>query len=199
MDGYFKYSEVYGEGNEVESWSRNNGDGWSPRCFKSLEYLSTTIGRLIEPFTRPLNEREKEIAPREATMSQLSRERERKRGAKRRAKSKITPVFLMVLIFLIFLIFLVFLIVIVATSEIRCSLAGSLRWLSALEFTSLWLGVGVLGRHYLSSALASIEIEISADIRYPRASRAPPPPPAAMRHTPSPEGTFAFARSSWSS
>ena len=26
--------------------------------------LSTTIGRLIEPFTRPLNEREKEIAPR---------------------------------------------------------------------------------------------------------------------------------------
>ena len=52
---------------------------------------------------------------------------------------------------LIFLIFLVFLIVIVATSEIRCSLAGSLRWLSALEFTSLWLGV--LGRHYLSSAL----------------------------------------------
>ena len=44
--------------------------------------LSTTIGRLIEPFTRPLNEREKEIAPREATMSQLSRERERKRGAK---------------------------------------------------------------------------------------------------------------------
>ena len=81
--------------------------------------LSTTIGRLIEPFTRPLNEREKEIAPREATMSQLSRERERKRGAKRRAKSKITPVFLMVLILLIFLIFLVFLIVIVATSEIR--------------------------------------------------------------------------------
>ena len=77
MDDYFKYSEVYGEGNEVESWSRNNGDGWSPRCFKSLEYLSTTIGRLIEPFTRPLNEREKEIAPREATMSQLSRERER--------------------------------------------------------------------------------------------------------------------------
>ena len=67
-----------------------------------------TIGRLIEPFTRPLNEREKEIAPREATMSQLSRERERKRGAKRRAKSKITSVFLMVLIFLIFLIFLVF-------------------------------------------------------------------------------------------
>ena len=64
--------------------------------------LSTTIGRLIEPFTRPLNEREKEIAPREATMSQLSRERERKRGAKRRAKSKITPVFLMVLIFLIY-------------------------------------------------------------------------------------------------
>ena len=66
MDDYFKYSEVYGEGNEVESWSRNNGDGWSPRCFKfkSLEYLSTTIGRLIEPFTRPLNEREKEIAPR---------------------------------------------------------------------------------------------------------------------------------------
>ena len=46
MDDYFKYSEVYGEGNEVESWSRNNGDGWSPRCFKSLqglEYLSTTI------------------------------------------------------------------------------------------------------------------------------------------------------------
>ena len=105
MDDYFKYSEVYGEGNEVESWSRNNGDGWSPRCFKSLqslEYLSTTIGRLIEPFTRPLNEREKEIAPREATMSQLSRERERKGGAKRRAKSKITPVFLMVLIFLIY-------------------------------------------------------------------------------------------------
>ena len=32
-------------------------------------------------------------------MSQLSRERERKRGAKRRAKSKITPVFCMVLIF----------------------------------------------------------------------------------------------------
>ena len=88
-------------------------------------------------------------------MSQLSRERERKRGAKRRAKSKITPVFLMVLIFLIFLlpvvIFLVFLIGIVAASEIKCSLAGSLRWLSALEFTSLWLGV--LGRHYLSSAL----------------------------------------------
>ena len=83
--------------------------------------LSTTIGRLIEPFiTRPLNEREKEIAPREATMSQLSRERERKRGAKRRAKSKITSVFLMVLIFLIFLIFLVFLIVIVAASEVRC-------------------------------------------------------------------------------
>ena len=27
--------------------------------------LSTTIGRLIEPFTRPLNEREKEIAPRD--------------------------------------------------------------------------------------------------------------------------------------
>ena len=80
--------------------------------------LSTTIGRLIEPFTRPLNEREKkEIAPREATMSQLSRERERKRGAKRRAKSKITSVFLMVLIFLIFL---VFLIVIVAASEVRC-------------------------------------------------------------------------------
>ena len=26
--------------------------------------LSTTIGRLIEPFTRPLNEREREIAPR---------------------------------------------------------------------------------------------------------------------------------------
>ena len=77
-----------------------------------------TIGRLIEPFiTRPLNEREKEIAPREATMSQLSRERERKRGAKRRAKSKITSVFLMVLIFLIFL---VFLIVIVAASEVRC-------------------------------------------------------------------------------
>ena len=64
MDDYFKYSEVYGEGNEVESWSRNNGDGWSPRCFKSLEYLSTTIGRLIEPFTRPLNEREKESAQR---------------------------------------------------------------------------------------------------------------------------------------
>ena len=82
--------------------------------------LSTTIGRLIEPFTRPLNEREKEIAPREAPMSQLSRERERKRGAKRRAKSKITSVFLMVLIFLIFLIFLVFLIVIVAASEVRC-------------------------------------------------------------------------------
>ena len=84
--------------------------------------LSTTIGRLIEPFTRPLNEREKEIAPREATMSQLSRERERERtrGAKRRAKSKITSVFLMVLIFLIFLIFLVFLIVIVAASEVRC-------------------------------------------------------------------------------
>ena len=79
--------------------------------------LSTTIGRLIEPFTRPLNEREKEIAPREATMSQLSRERERKRGAKRRAKSKITSVFLMVLIFLIFLIFLI---VIVAASEVRC-------------------------------------------------------------------------------
>ena len=117
MDDHFKYSEVYGEGNEVESWSRNNGDGWSPRCFKSLEYLSTTIGRLIEPFTRPLNEREKEIAPREATMSQLSRERERKRGAKRRAKSKITSVFLMVLIFLIFLIFLI---VIVAASEVRC-------------------------------------------------------------------------------
>ena len=39
VDDYFKYSEVYGEGNEVESWSRNNGDGWSPRCFKSLEYL----------------------------------------------------------------------------------------------------------------------------------------------------------------
>ena len=120
VDDHFKYSEVYGEGNEVESWSRNNGDGWSPRCFKSLEYLSTTIGRLIEPFTRPLNEREKEIAPREATMSQLSREKERKRGAKRRAKSKITSVFLMVLIFLIFLIFLVFLIVIVAASEVRC-------------------------------------------------------------------------------
>ena len=37
--------------------------------------------------------------------------------AKRRAKSKITSVFLMVLIFLIFL---VFLIVIVAASEVRC-------------------------------------------------------------------------------
>ena len=112
------------------------------------KYLGPVRSR--RAFTRPLNEREKEIAPREATMSQLSRERERKRGAKRRAKSKITSVFLMVLIFLIFL---VFLIVIVATSEIRCSLAGSLRWLSALEFTSLWLGV--LGRHYLSSALLS--------------------------------------------
>ena len=85
-------------------------------------------------------------------MSQLSRERERKRGAKRRAKSKITSVFLIAFNGSnISLIFQVFLIVIVATSEIRCSLAGSLRWLSALEFTSLWLGV--LGRHYLSSAL----------------------------------------------
>ena len=84
--------------------------------------LSTTIGRLIEPFiTRPLNEREKEIAPREATMSQLSRERERKRGAKRRAKSKITPVFLMVLIFLIFLVFLIVIQEpVVAASEVRC-------------------------------------------------------------------------------
>ena len=43
MDDYFKYSEVYGEGNEVESWSRNNGDGWSPRCFKSLEYYNWKI------------------------------------------------------------------------------------------------------------------------------------------------------------
>ena len=50
--------------------------------------LSTTIGRLIEPFTRPLNEREKEIAPREATMSQLSRERERKRKEGRKATSQ---------------------------------------------------------------------------------------------------------------
>ena len=82
------------------------------------KYLGPVRSR--RAFTRPLNEREKEIAPREATMSQLSRERERKRGAKRRAKSKITSVFLMVLIFLIFLIFLVFLIVIVAASEVRC-------------------------------------------------------------------------------
>ncbi len=43
MDDHFKYSEVYGEGNEVESWSRNNGDGWSPRCFKSLEYYNWKI------------------------------------------------------------------------------------------------------------------------------------------------------------
>ena len=79
------------------------------------KYLGPVRSR--RAFTRPLNEREKEIAPREATMSQLSRERERKRGAKRRAKSKITSVFLMVLIFLIFLIFLI---VIVAASEVRC-------------------------------------------------------------------------------
>ena len=72
------------------------------RCFwsgatvsilKKVSWPRSFLSRSIEPFTRPLNEREKEIAPREATMSQLSRERERKRGAKRRAKSKTTPVF----------------------------------------------------------------------------------------------------------
>ena len=41
-----------------------------------------------------------------------------------------------------------------AASEIRWLLAGSLRWLSALEFTSLWLGF--LGRPHLSSALLEV-------------------------------------------
>lgn len=32
MADYSKYSDVYGDDNEVELWSRNNIDGWGPWC-----------------------------------------------------------------------------------------------------------------------------------------------------------------------
>ena len=79
--------------------------------------LSTTIGRLIEPFTRPLNEREKEIAPR--GHHEPAEPRKRKKEGRKATSQKQNNL----RIFngsLIFLIFLIFLIVVVAASEVRC-------------------------------------------------------------------------------
>ena len=67
---------------------------------------------------------EKKGAPRETTRGQLSSERGRRKATCQ--KQNDLRISIMVLIFITFLIFPVFLIVIVAASEIRCSLAGSL-------------------------------------------------------------------------
>ena len=50
--------------------------------------LSTTIGRLIEPFTRPLNEREREIAPRDQRSHHEPAEPRKRKKEGRKATSQ---------------------------------------------------------------------------------------------------------------